>query len=94
MASKNVVHLNLVDFTASWCGPCRMIAPYIDQIADEYAGRAKVGKLDVDEAPAVAQRYGIRGVPTLIVFKQGEIVAQQVGAIPKQRIAALLEQAL
>ena len=84
----------LVDFTASWCGPCRMIAPFVEQLAEEYAGRAKVAKLDIDENPATAQRFGIRGVPTLYVFKGGEVVAQQVGAVPKQKIAQLIDRAL
>ncbi len=84
----------LVDFTATWCGPCRMIAPFVEQLAEEYAGRAKVAKLDIDENPATAQRYGIRGVPTLYVFKGGEVVAQQVGAVPKQKIAQLIDRAL
>ena len=84
----------LVDFTATWCGPCRMIAPFVEQLASEYVGRAKVAKLDIDESPATAQRYGIRGVPTLYVFKGGEVVAQQVGAVPKQKIAALIDRAL
>ncbi len=84
----------LVDFTAAWCGPCRMIAPFVEQLASEYAGRAKVAKLDIDESPAIAQRFGIRGVPTLYVFKGGEVVAQQVGAVPKPKIAELLDRAL
>lgn len=84
----------LVDFTATWCGPCKQIAPYIDQIADEYDGRARVAKLDIDDNPASAARYGIRGVPTLLVFKDGKIVAQQVGAAPKKTIASLIDRAL
>lgn len=84
----------LVDFTATWCGPCRQIAPFIDQLAEEYAGKAKIAKVDIDESPATAQRFGIRGVPTLYVFKGGQIVAQQVGAAPKARIAQLIETGL
>jgi thioredoxin len=84
----------LVDFTASWCGPCRAIAPVMDLIAGEYQGRAKVAKLDVDESPTTASRYGVRGVPTLLVIKGGQVVDQQVGAAPKARISALLERAL
>lgn len=109
MAGKNVLTVNelnfeaqvlksevpvLVDFTATWCGPCRQIAPLVDQIADEYVGRAKVAKLDIDESPGIAQKYGIRGVPTLYVFKGGQVVAQQVGAVPKTALVSLVERAL
>jgi thioredoxin 1 len=84
----------LVDFTATWCGPCRQIAPFVEQVADEYAGKVKVTKLDIDDSPATAQRYQIRGVPTLYLFKGGEVVAQQVGAVPKSAILQLIERAL
>lgn len=84
----------LVDFTASWCGPCRQIAPLIDQLATEYAGRAKVTKIDIDESPGTAAKYGIRGVPTLYVFKGGQLVGQRVGAAPKSALAQLIENAL
>jgi thioredoxin 1 len=84
----------LVDFTATWCGPCRAIAPVIDLLAGEYQGRAKIAKVDVDESPSTASRYGVRGVPTLLVIKGGQVVDQQVGAAPKARITALLERAL
>lgn len=84
----------LVDFTATWCGPCRQISPLVEQLAGEYAGRVKVTKLDIDESPGTAQKFGIRGVPTLYVFKGGEVVAQQVGAVPKNMIAQLVERAL
>jgi thioredoxin 1 len=84
----------LVDFTATWCGPCRQIAPLVEQLAGEYAGRVKVTKLDIDESPGTAQKYGIRGVPTLYMFRGGEVVAQQVGAVPKGTIAQLMERAL
>jgi thioredoxin 1 len=109
MAGKKVVVVNdlnfddevlksdkpvLVDFSATWCGPCRQIAPYIDQLADEYAGRAKVAKLDIDDSPKTAARYGIRGVPTLYVFKDGKVVAKQTGAVPKTVIAKLIESGL
>ena len=84
----------LVDFTATWCGPCRQIAPLIEQLAGEYEGRVKITKLDIDESPATAQRFGIRGVPTLYVFKQGQVVAQQVGAVSKKVIAEMLDKNL
>lgn len=73
----------MVDFGATWCGPCRMIAPYMDQISDEYAGKAKVAKVDVDECPGISAKYGIRNVPTVLIFKNGEIVDKNVGAAPK-----------
>lgn len=109
MAGKNVHEVNdlnfedqvlksdvpvLVDFTATWCGPCRQIAPLIDQVADEFEGKVKVTKLDIDDSPATAQKFGIRGVPTLYVFKGGQVVAQQVGAVPKSVIQQLVQRAL
>jgi thioredoxin 1 len=84
----------LVDFWAEWCPPCRMIAPTIEAVATAYAGRVKVGKLNVDENPEVAEAFGIRSIPTLLVFKAGEIVEQQVGAVPQSRLTAMLEQQL
>lgn len=84
----------LVDFTAAWCGPCKQIAPLVDQLADEYEGKAKVTKLDIDESPGIASRFGIRGVPTLLVFKGGQLVGQRVGAAPKSAIAELINRAL
>ncbi len=78
----------LIDFWADWCGPCRMIAPHVKAIASEYGEVLKVGKMDVDENPAVPGRYGIRGIPTLLLFKKGQVVAQIVGAMPKDRILA------
>lgn len=84
----------LVDFTATWCGPCKQVAPLLDQLADEYVGRVKVTKLDIDESPGTASKYGVRSVPSLYVFKGGELVAQQVGAVPKGTIAQLIERAL
>ena len=82
----------LVDFWAEWCGPCRMMGPTIDQIATEYAGKAKVGKLDVDSNVQTAGRYQIRGIPTLLVFKDGQVVEQIVGAVPKDQITKALER--
>ncbi len=81
----------LIDFTATWCGPCKQIAPFIDQIAGEYNGKLKVAKLDIDASPETPARLGIRGVPTLIVFKGGREVARQSGAVPKHKIVSLFE---
>ena len=76
----------LVDFWADWCGPCKMIAPYVEEMATEYDGKLKVGKLDVDANPAVSMQYGIRSIPTLLVFKGGKVVEQIVGAMPKRNL--------
>jgi thioredoxin 1 len=81
----------LVDFTATWCGPCKALAPVVQKIADETAGKYKIGKLDIDDAPGVAQKYGIRGVPTLIVFKAGQKVHQHVGVTNKETLLKMLE---
>lgn len=82
----------IVDFTATWCGPCKALAPIIEQLATELAGKARVGKLDVDEAPATAGKYGIRGVPTVMVFKKGESTGQHVGLTTKQKLVELVGQ--
>jgi thioredoxin 1 len=84
----------LVDFWAEWCAPCRMIAPSIDGLATAYSGRVKVGKLNVDENPMVAQAFGIRSIPTLLVLKGGKVVDQQIGAVPQPRIARMVERQL
>jgi thioredoxin 1 len=84
----------LVDFWAEWCGPCRMIAPHVDAVAAELDGKAKIGKLDVDENPAVVSKYSIRGIPALLLFKGGELVDSLVGATDKTRIKALVEKHL
>ena len=81
----------LVDFTATWCGPCRALAPIIDQLASELDGKVAVGKLDVDDSPVTAGKFGVRGVPMLMVFKDGQRVAQHVGLTTKARILELLE---
>jgi thioredoxin 1 len=84
----------LVDFWADWCAPCRMIGPAIDALATAYAGRAKVAKLNIDENPDVAYALGVRSIPTLIVFKDGKVVDQQVGAVPQPFIARMIEKQL
>ncbi len=84
----------LVDFWATWCAPCKAIAPVLDQLAEEYDGKIKIGKVNVDENPATPGQYGVRGIPTMILFKGGEIVDQLVGAVPKNQIEALLQKAL
>lgn len=84
----------LVDFYATWCGPCRALAPTLDELAGDLAGRARVLKLDVDEAPELARQYGISSIPCLVVFKGGREVGRLVGAVPKRRIAGALETAL
>jgi thioredoxin 1 len=76
----------LVDFWATWCGPCKMIAPIVEELAKEYDGKLKVGKLDVDANPSVSMQYGIRSIPTLLVFKGGKVVEQIVGAVPKRHL--------
>ncbi|MCL2779405.1 MAG: thioredoxin [Polyangiaceae bacterium] len=81
----------LVDFTATWCGPCKVLSPIVESLADEFAGKYKIGKLDVDEAPGIAQRYRIQGVPTVIIFKNGEKKAQHVGVTNKGTLVKMLE---
>jgi thioredoxin 1 len=84
----------LVDFWAEWCGPCRMIAPHVEAVATELDGKAVIGKLNVDENPAIVSRYSIRGIPALLLFKGGELVDSLVGATDKTRIKALVEKHL
>lgn len=81
----------LVDFWAEWCGPCKMVAPILDEIATEYAGKLTVAKLNIDENPATAPKYGIRGIPTLILFKNGEVAATKVGALSKTQLKEFLD---
>ncbi|AQS89777.1 thiol reductase thioredoxin [Gluconobacter albidus] len=84
----------LVDFWAEWCGPCKMIAPALEEIGAEYQGRLKVAKVNIDSNPEAPTKYGVRSIPTLIVFKGGKPVAQQMGALPKSQLKAWIDQSL
>jgi len=106
MADSSIIHLSdqtfedevlksdppvLVDYWAEWCGPCKMIAPILDEIAQEYGGRLKVAKLNIDDNPATPPRYGIRGIPTLMLFKNGNVEATKVGALSKSQLTAFID---
>lgn len=84
----------LVDYWADWCGPCKMIAPILDEIAGQYAGKLKITKLNIDENPSTPPKYGIRGIPTLMLFKGGEVEATKVGAMSKSQLTAFLDSNL
>ena len=109
MASANILELTttnfddetrkadapiLVDFWAEWCGPCRMVAPILEQIATDYQGKARVGKVNVDEHSSLAARYGVQSIPTLLLFKQGKVVEQYIGATSKDTLSKLIDKHL
>jgi len=86
--------LVLIDYWAEWCGPCKQIAPLLEEIADEYAGRLKIAKLNIDENPATPPKYGIRGIPTLMLFKNGEVEDMKVGMLSKSQLQAFIDRNL
>ena len=94
---NNVISKNktvLVDFWAEWCGPCRMIGPLIEELANEYEGKAIIGKLDVDSNQESSVKYGVRSIPTILTFKDGEVVDRQVGAVPKETLTNIIDSQL
>ncbi|KAB7622805.1 thioredoxin [Alkalilimnicola sp. S0819] len=84
----------LVDYWAEWCGPCKMLSPILDQVAEEYAGKVRVVKLNIDDNPETPQRFGVRGIPTLMLFKDGQPQGTKVGAMPKQALTGFIEESL
>jgi thioredoxin 1 len=84
----------MVDFWATWCGPCRMVAPIVEELAREYDGKVKVAKVDVDENPGIAARYGIRSIPSILFFRGGQVVAQSIGAVPRAELEKKLKESL
>ena len=107
--SKNIIHVSdtsfeqdvlnsptpvMVDYWAEWCGPCRMIAPILDEIADEYGEQLKVAKLNIDENQATAQKYSVRGIPTLMIFKGGAVAGTKVGALSKSQLSAFIDSVI
>ena len=84
----------LVDFWAEWCGPCKMIAPVLDELSNEYAGKLKIAKLNIDSNTDTAPKYGVRGIPTLIIFKNGQVEATKVGALSKSQLAAFIDSVI
>lgn len=109
MASANVIEVTddnfeadvakseqpvLVDFWAAWCAPCRAIAPHVEALADQYAGQVKVGKCDIDSNPMVPSKYEVRSIPTLLMFKGGQVIGQLVGAVPRPKLEEFIKKAL